>query len=179
MSFEYEDYVYDDHNNYSFDDDYDDKVKENAELDNKFKNNVSIKKNIFTSNITKNYLSQDLNFQKINKILTKKKNKKKKIEFKNDENILNKKDFSPKNRIKANNEFDKSTTELKSIHNRDLILEGKDQVNKPDFNNWSEDRLKEEIKNYGIRPTSIKNIIKQLNEIWEFFNLSNNLFDIK
>jgi hypothetical protein len=42
----------------------------------------------------------------------------------------------------------------------------------PNYDDYSEDKLKEEIKQYGLKIGSNKNMIRQLKEIWSFLNLS-------
>lgn len=51
-----------------------------------------------------------------------------------------------------------------------------DELMCPDYDTFSEERLKEEIKKYGLKPGSNKFMKKQLKEIWDFLNLSNILF---
>jgi hypothetical protein len=42
----------------------------------------------------------------------------------------------------------------------------------PNYEDYSEDKLKEEIKQYGLKIGSNKSMARQLKEIWEFMNLS-------
>lgn len=93
---------------------------------------------------------------------------------------LTKKEFSTKNKINREllknelNKVNRIKDNFEPINENEILINKLEASTKPDFSNWSEDRIKEEIKGYGIRPTSIKNMIKQLNEIWEFLNLSKN-----
>ena len=43
---------------------------------------------------------------------------------------------------------------------------------KPNFENYSEDKLKEEMRKYGLKLSANKNMIKQLSEVWDFLNMS-------
>jgi hypothetical protein len=42
----------------------------------------------------------------------------------------------------------------------------------PNYDDCSEDKLKEEIKQYGLKTGSNKNMVRQLKDIWAFMNLS-------
>jgi hypothetical protein len=53
------------------------------------------------------------------------------------------------------------------------ILKNIDACCKPNFGNYSEDKLKEEMRKYGLKLATNKNMIKQLDEVWDFLNLSN------
>jgi hypothetical protein len=43
----------------------------------------------------------------------------------------------------------------------------------PDYSMFSDENLKQEIKKYGMKPCSKKQMVKLLKEIWEFLNMSN------
>lgn len=49
----------------------------------------------------------------------------------------------------------------------------------PNYETFGADSLKEEMKKYGLKPASNKFMAKQLNEIWQFINMSNILFNIR
>lgn len=120
------------------------------------------------------------------------KDKNKKKEKKKDKKhiIPTKKEFMTKNRPISREEFKQDINNINKVKNNksnnnkytsqdsealDSSLENKavDYIRKPDFNNFSEDKIKEMIKEYGLRPSSNKNMIKLLCEIWDFVNLSN------
>lgn len=167
-------YGYEEYPECSFQDDY-------GKLDQKYQINTQLQKTdteIHHQEDPFNFNNKEINIsdKTMKNNLNNRNNKFK--EKKDNFDHLPKKEFSTKNKI--NREFpkcdlnivNKDKDHIGSIKKNELFLKKFEAVAKPDFSNWSEDRLKEEIKSYGIRPTSIKNMIKQLSEIWEFLNLS-------
>ena len=182
MSNEISEYDNYDHNNYNFQDDYDNQFDNNHLNSNleSCENSIMIQNQEVNSNSQKIHSFKNIfknNFKKETNVLEKEKN--------NNFDLLNKKEFSTKNKqIKnlhknENNKNHKNFYDVKSFDKNEILINQDVAIIKPDYANWSEDRLKEEMKCYGIRPTSIKNMIKHLCEIWDFFNLSTNYYFLK
>jgi hypothetical protein len=83
------------------------------------------------------------------------------------------KEFFSQQTNSLNNIYSKSCTqlsEISEIETRYGISEGAYQC--PDYNSFSEDKLKEEMKKYGLKAGSVKFMVKTLGQIWEFLNMS-------
>lgn len=93
----------------------------------------------------------------------------------NNTNFTKKKKFNKE-------KFDKEINNINVNNNIELLTEEEkitkniEESNKPNFENFSEDKLKEEMRKYGLKLSSNKNMVKQLSQVWDFLNLSILLF---
>lgn len=101
--------------------------------------------------------------------------------FNNINNIRNNEENISSNTIKENKfykkiDLSKGNSSVNKINIVDIKLPDIANVSKmicPDYNMFNEDKLKDEAKKYGIKPTTTKQMINQLKQIWEFIQCRN------
>lgn len=176
--YEVYDCIYDDYENYYYHN-HENDYESHTQNTNKNFDTLKINENFIINNNNKNLPNLKVNLSEEKNRQTKECLKNENIAYNINKNILKNKQFSTKNKVSK--EISKNKSNKKSYSNanidslnddNNLPKQNLETMDKPDFMNWPEDKLKQEMKNYGIRPTSVKQMIKQLNEIWDFLNLS-------
>jgi hypothetical protein len=89
---------------------------------------------------------------------------------KSNKKVITKEFFSQQVNSIGNIHITSQMTQITEIENKFGIVEGGYEC--PDYDSYSEEKLKEEMKKYGMKPGSNKFMIKQLKQIWEFLNMS-------
>jgi len=89
--------------------------------------------------------------------------------------LLTKEYFSQQVNSIGNIQAFSQVPEITDLENKYGLGEGSYEC--PDYNSFSEEKLKEEMKKYGLKAASVKFMVKTLNQIWEFMHISkSNLF---
>jgi hypothetical protein len=143
----------------------------------------SIYTNIINNNTSFRNKTESNNSQDSYQILSVKQNSYNNNQFLNEKILPNHQKIKEPHKLITKEYFSQQVNSLGNIQsqpfkNPDLIdLENKlgvdeNSIGCPDYDSFSEERLKDEMKKYGLKPASNKFMIKHLKEIWNFVNLS-------